>query len=73
MRVSLDGRGRCMDNLPIERMQCSLKREAVKLQELAVGFETPDAIDDGGAFYVRVWTHSTWDNVIRLVVEARTR
>ena len=68
MRVSLDGRGRYMDNVLIERMRCSLKREAVNLHELANGFGTPEAIADWVAFYVRVRAHSASGNVIRLVV-----
>ena len=35
----MDGRGRCLDNVFIERLWRSLKYEAVYLHELADGFE----------------------------------
>ena len=36
--ISMDGRGRCMDNIFIERLWRSLKYEAVYLHELTDGF-----------------------------------
>ena len=41
IRISMDGRGRCLDNIFIERLWRSLKYEAVYLRELADGFEAP--------------------------------
>ncbi len=38
IRISMDGRGRCMDNIFIERLRRSLKYEAVYLHEIADGF-----------------------------------
>ena len=38
IRISMDGRGRCMDNIFIERLWRSLKYEAVYLHEIADGF-----------------------------------
>ena len=38
IRVSMDGRGRCMDNIFIERLWRSLKYEAIYLHEIADGF-----------------------------------
>ena len=38
-RMSMDGRGRCLDNAVIERLWGSLKREAVHLRELTDGLE----------------------------------
>ena len=38
IRISMDGRGRCMDNIFIERLWRSLKYEAVYLHELTDGF-----------------------------------
>ena len=41
----MDGRGRCMDNVFIERLWRSLKYEAVHLHELSDGFEAERVID----------------------------
>ena len=41
IRISMDGRGRCMDNIFIERLWRSLKYEAVYLHEIADGFQAP--------------------------------
>lgn len=38
IKISMDGRGRCMDNIFIERLWRSLKYEAVYLHELNDGF-----------------------------------
>lgn len=46
VRVSMDGRGRCMDNIFIERLWRSLKYEAVYLQDIADGFAGQRIIDD---------------------------
>ena len=37
--ISMDGRGRCLDNIFIERLWRSLKYEAVYLHELSDGFQ----------------------------------
>ena len=44
VRISMDGRGRWMDNVFIERLWRSLKYEAVYLQELADGFAARELI-----------------------------
>ena len=41
VRISMDGRGRCMDNILIERLRRSIKYEAVYLHDLPDGFEAP--------------------------------
>ena len=41
IQISMDGRGRCMDNIFIERLWRSLKYEAVYLHELADGLTGP--------------------------------
>ena len=48
---SMDGRGRCMDNVSIERLWRSLKDEAVYLHELADGFAAQRAIVKWLNFY----------------------
>ena len=58
MRISMDGRGRCMDNVFIERLWRSLKYEAVYLQELADGFAARQVIGEWIAFYNRERPHS---------------
>ena len=42
--ISMDGRGRCMDNMFIERLWRSLKYEAVHLHELTDGFKAERVI-----------------------------
>ena len=43
-RISMDGRGRCMDNIFIERLWRTLKYESVYLQELETGSQTREVI-----------------------------
>ena len=42
--ISMDGRGRCMDNIFIERLWRSMKYEAVYLHELSDGFQAQRVI-----------------------------
>ena len=49
--ISMDGRGRCMDNIFIERLWRSMKYEAVYLHELADGFAAQRAIAKWLNFY----------------------
>lgn len=58
VRISMDGRGRCMDNVFIERLWRSLKYEAVYLHELADGFEAERVIGDWIGFYNTERPHS---------------
>ena len=51
IRISMDGRGRCMDNIFIERLWRSLKYEAVYLHEIADGFTARRVIGEWIAFY----------------------
>ena len=57
-RCSMDGRGRCLDNVFIERLWRSLKYEAVYLHELADGFEAERVIGTWMTFYSDVRPHS---------------
>ena len=58
VRISMDGRGRCMDNIFIERLWRSLKYEAVYLHDLADGFEARLRIDEWIGFYNTERPHS---------------
>ena len=51
IRISMDGRGRCMDNIFIERLWRSLKYEAVYLHEIADGFTARRVIGEWIDFY----------------------
>ena len=42
----MDGRGRYLDNIFIERLWRSLKQEAVYLHEITNGFQAKQIIDD---------------------------
>ncbi|MDE0032471.1 MAG: IS3 family transposase [Deltaproteobacteria bacterium] len=56
--ISMDGRGRCMDNIFIERLWRSLKYEAVYLHEISDGFQAQRLISSWFAFYDRARPHS---------------
>jgi putative transposase len=57
-RCSMDGRGRCLDNVFIERLWRSLKYEAVYLHELADGFAAERVVAAWMTFYSHVRPHS---------------
>ena len=57
-RCSMDGRGRCLDNVFIERLWRSLKYEAVYLHEVADGFVAEQVISEWMTFYSDVRPHS---------------
>ena len=56
--ISMDGRGRCMDNIFIERLWRSLKYEAVHLHELTDGFHAERVIGEWIGFYNTERPHS---------------
>ena len=58
IRISMDGRGRCMDNIFIERLWRSLKYEAVYLHEIADGFAARRVIGEWIGFYNAIRPHS---------------
>ena len=60
VKISMDGRGRCMDNIFIERLWRSLKYEAVYLVEMTDGFHAERVIGDWIAFYNTERPHSTF-------------
>ncbi len=57
--ISMDGRGRCMDNIFIERLWRSLKYEAVHLHELTDGFHAERVIGEWIGFYNTERPHSS--------------
>jgi putative transposase len=57
-RVSMDGRGRFLDNIFIERLWRSLKQEAVYLTEIIDGFHAGSVINDWIIFYNAKRPHS---------------
>ena len=59
--ISMDGRGRCMDNIFIERLWRSLKYEAVYLHELTDGFVAERVIATWLDFYNTERPHSALD------------
>ena len=58
IRISMDGRGRCMDNIFIDRLWRSLKYEAIYLHEIADGFSARRLIGDWVRFYNLERPHS---------------
>ena len=58
IRISMDGRGRWMDNIFIERLWRSLKYEAVYLHEIADGFTARRVIGEWIGFYNTQRPHS---------------
>ena len=59
--ISMDGRGRCMDNIFIERLWRSLKYEAVYLHEMTDGFAAGRVIGQWIDFYNTERPHSALD------------
>ena len=57
--TSMDGRGRCMDNIFIERLWRSLKYEAIYLFELTDGFKAERVIGEWIGFYNTERPHSS--------------
>ena len=58
IRISMDGRGRCIDDIFIERLWRSLKYEAIYLHEIADGFEARRLIGEWVRFYNTERPHS---------------
>ena len=62
IKISMDGRGRCMDNIFIERLWRSLKYEAIYLHDLTDGFKAEQVIGDWISFYNTERPHSSLDD-----------
>ncbi|MBN8245608.1 transposase [Nitratireductor aquimarinus] len=56
-RISMDGRGRCVDSILIERLWRSLKQEAEYLEDLIYGFKVHRVIRDWTKFYKTERSH----------------
>src|SRR6056297_2859411 len=61
VKISMDGRGRYLDNIFIERLWRSLKQEAIYLEEISDGFQARRVIRAWMAFYNTQWPHSALD------------
>ena len=61
IKISMDGRGRYLDNIFIERLWRSLKHEAVYLHELQDGFQAKRVIDGWIGFYNAERPHTALD------------
>ena len=62
IRISMDGTGRWMDNVFIERLWRSLKYECVDLSEFATGAEARSGISSWMDFYNERRPHSALDD-----------
>jgi putative transposase len=61
VKISMDGRGRYLDNIFIERLWRSLKYEAIYLHELSDGFTAERVIAEWIGFYNTIRPHSVFD------------
>jgi len=61
IRISMDGRGRYLDNIFIERLWRSLKYEAIYPTEMSDGFKARRVIMDWIDFYNTIRPHSSLD------------
>lgn len=57
----MDGRGRYLDNIFIERLWRSLKQEAIYLHEITNGFDAKRLIKEWIAFYNEKRPHTALD------------
>ena len=63
VRISMDGRGRYLDNIFIERFWRSLNQEAIYLEEISDGFQARRVIKDWMTFYNTERPHSRPDRL----------
>ena len=61
IKISMDGRGRYLDNIFIEHLWWSLKQEAVYLHEITDGFQAKRIIDTLNGFYNPERPHTAFD------------
>lgn len=60
IKISMDGKGRWVDNVFIERVWRSLKYECIYLQEFETGLEVKAAIENWVLFYNNTRPHSSF-------------
>tara|TARA_B100000787_G_scaffold113772_1_gene84727 strand:+ start:297 stop:551 length:255 start_codon:yes stop_codon:yes gene_type:complete len=60
-KVSMDSRGRYLDNIFIERLRRSLKQEAVYLHEITGGFQAKQIINNWIRFFNSERPHTSLD------------
>jgi len=61
IKISMDGRGRYLDNIFIERLWRSLKYECIYLKDMSDGFVAQREIGEWIGFYNRIRPHSSLD------------
>ena len=61
IKISMDGRGRYLDNIFIERLWRSIKQEAVYLHKITDGFQAKRIIDTWIRFYNLERPHTALD------------
>lgn len=61
IKISMDERGRYLDDILIERLWRSLKQESVYLHEFQPGFQVKRAIDNWIGFYNAERHHTALD------------
>jgi len=59
--ISMDGRGRALDNVFVERLWRSVKYEEVYLHDYADGWEAEDSLRSYFRFYTRQRVHQSLD------------
>jgi putative transposase len=63
IRISMDGKGRWIDNVFIERLWRSLKYECIYMHDLDTGIDAKLAIDNWIEFYNNVRPHSAFNGM----------
>jgi len=61
VRISMEGRGRYLDNIFIERLWRSLKQETICLEEISDGFQARRVVKNWMAFHNTERPHSALD------------
>ena len=61
IKISMDGRGRYLDNIFIESLWRSLKQEAIYLHEITNGLQARRIIENGIGFYNTERPHTALD------------